>query len=165
MERISMLIIFCAIFNTQAQNNFPSTGNVEINNASLTIETASWKSSLLTLKDIHYNPDQIYHFQIESDGLKIKQDDNTNYQFKTGGNFIVNNGKVMLGIGNPLFKLHIKNPIGGAALGMERGGKLWRFDIQDSADRLYLGHSDNTALLTFHKNGNVGIGTTTHKTH
>lgn len=75
-----------------------SGGNVGINTdnpvGKLHIHTADWASSLLTFSDVHYTPAQIYHFQIESDGLKIKQDNSINYQFKSGGDFVVNNGAV-----------------------------------------------------------------------
>ncbi|WP_062057789.1 tail fiber protein [Sediminicola sp. YIK13] len=142
-----------------SQNNFPTSGDVLVKNASLFLETGGWKSSLLTLKDTHYSPNQVYHFQVESDGLKIKQDDDVNYQFKSGGDLIVRNGNLLLGSGNPLYKFHIKDPAGGAAIGLERGGKLWRFDIQYNADRLYIGHSDNGSFFTFHKEGKIGIGT------
>ncbi|MGW9686771.1 hypothetical protein [Flagellimonas sp. 2504JD1-5] len=157
-------LIFCSFillsFSLQSQNNFPSSGDVKIQNAKALIETSQWLPSLITLKDTHYSPNQVYHFQIESDGLKIKQDDNVNYQFKSGGNFIVRNGNVLLGQGTPLYKLHIKDPAGGAALGLERGGKLWRFDLENDSDRLFIGHSDNSSLFTFDKNGKFGIGTT-----
>ncbi len=143
-----------------AQNNFPTTGDASISDASLTIETSTWRSNLLTLKDTHYSPDQIYHLQIESDGLKIKQDGNINYLFKTGGDFILKNGELMLGDGSPLYKLHIKDPAGGAAIGLERGGKVWRFDLEANANRLFIGHTDNASMFTFHKNGQIGIGTT-----
>lgn len=126
----------------------------------LHIETNKWSSALLTLKDTHYSPFQEYHFQIESDGLKIKQDNTTNYQFKTGGNFIVNNGQVGIGTDKPTLKLHIKNPTGGAALGIERGGKLWRFDIQHTGNSLFLKNSSSpdNSMFTYSNNGNFGIG-------
>ncbi len=128
----------------------------------LHIETDSWLSSLITLKDTHYSPHQIYHFQVESDGLKIKQDDTINYQFKTGGDFVVNNGNLGIGTASPNLKLHIKDPDGGAAFGIERGGKLWRFDIQNTGNNLYVSNSSNPSgsKFTFTKDGRLGIGTT-----
>ncbi|KAB5483122.1 tail fiber protein [Flagellimonas hadalis] len=111
------------------------------------------------MQDTHYTPHQVYHFQIESDGLKIKQDNASNYLFKSGGDFIVRNGNVLLGQGTPLYKLHIKDPLGGAAIGLERGGKLWRLDLENNSDRLFIGHTEQSQLFTFRKNGNLGIGT------
>ena len=74
-----------------------SSGNVGVGTttpqARLHLKTPNWLSSLLTLEDTHYSG-QAYHFQIESDGLKIKQNTSINYQFKTGGDFIVNNGTI-----------------------------------------------------------------------
>ncbi len=161
MKKIGTTILSLGcLLGMRAQNDFPPSGDAKIQDANLTIETSQWRPSLLTLRDTHYNPDQVYHFQLESDGLKIKQDGEVNYQFKSGGNFIVRNGNTMLGIGSPLYKLHIKDPLGGAAIGLERGGKLWRFDLQTNSDRLFLGHSDNSSMVTFHKDGKMGIGTT-----
>jgi hypothetical protein len=60
----------------------------------LHINTDDWMSSLLTFSDTHYSPAQVYNFQIESDGLKIKQDNSINYLFKSGGDFVVNNGAI-----------------------------------------------------------------------
>jgi hypothetical protein len=73
---------------------------------------------------------------------------------------IDNEGNIGFGTTDPLFKVHIKDPVGGAALGFERGGGIWRFDVQNTGDRLYLGHSENRQFMTFEKSGNVGIGTT-----
>ncbi|BFP40638.1 hypothetical protein FGF1_14830 [Flavobacteriaceae bacterium GF1] len=161
MKTIGMTILSLGcLLGMHAQNDFPPSGDAKIQDANLTIETSLWRPSLLTLRDTHYNPDQVYHFQLESDGLKIKQDGEVNYQFKSGGNFIVRNGNTMLGMGSPLYKLHIKDPLGGAAIGLERGGKLWRFDLQTNSDRLFIGHSDNSSIVTFHKDGKMGIGTT-----
>ena len=57
-------------------------------------------------------------------------------QFKTYLNFDYDNfefeilnTKVGIGTSLPAFQLHINDPIGGAALGLERNGKLWRFDL------------------------------------
>ncbi|UOY08371.1 tail fiber protein [Muricauda sp. SCSIO 64092] len=161
MKKIGTVILSLGcLLGMNAQNDFPDSGDAKIQDANLTIETSQWRPSLLTLRDTHYNPNQVYHFQLESDGLKIKQDGEVNYQFKSGGNFIVRNGNTMLGIGSPLYKLHIKDPFGGAAIGLERGGKLWRFDLQTNSDRLFIGHSDNSSIVTFHKDGKMGIGTT-----
>ncbi|SFC66676.1 hypothetical protein SAMN04487891_1205 [Flagellimonas taeanensis] len=159
--KISILFVLILLSLTSwSQNDFPNSGDAKIQDAKMVFQTTYWLPSLITMQDTHYNPYQTYHFQIESDGLKIKQDDTVNYQFKSGGDFVVRNGNILLGQGTPLFKLHIKDPIGGAALGLERGGKFWRFDLQNNSDRLYIGHSDNSSMFTFHKNGNFGIGTT-----
>ena len=92
-----------------------NNGNVGIGTTSplgkLHIETNKWSESLLTLKDSHYSPHQVYNFQIESDGLKIKHDNIINYQFKSGGNFIVNNGKVGIGTTTPDSKLSVNGNI------------------------------------------------------
>ena len=77
-------------------------------------------------------------------------------------NKIESTGNVGVGTTNPLLSLHIKNPVGGAAFGIERGDKLWRFDIQYTGDKLYLSNSSNAnQLFTFAKEGRFGIGTTT----
>lgn len=69
-------------------------------------------------------------------------------------------GKVGIGVTNPELQLHLKDPSGGAVLGFERGGKLWRFDIAFDASKLYLGHTDNSAFFTLSDDAKVGIGTT-----
>ncbi|MCZ8215997.1 MAG: hypothetical protein O9262_07140, partial [Cyclobacteriaceae bacterium] len=58
------------------------------------IHTSNWQPSLLALSDSHYGSSMIYHFQIESDGLKIKRDNVVNYLFSTTGDFIVYNGSL-----------------------------------------------------------------------
>ena len=63
------------------------------------------------------------------------------------------NGNVGIGTDTPNFKLHIKNPVGGAALGIERGNKLWRFDIQPTGDKFWLGNTDAPSLFEFSNTG------------
>jgi uncharacterized coiled-coil protein SlyX len=71
------------------------------------------------------------------------------------------NGNLGIGTTNPLFKLHIKNPIGGAVLGIERGGKTWGVDIENTGDRLFFRHTNNPNVMTIdHRNGSINIGTT-----
>ncbi|WP_299185639.1 tail fiber protein [uncultured Aquimarina sp.] len=70
-------------------------------------------------------------------------------------------GNVGIGTTDPSSMLHIKDPAGGAALKIERGGKSWNFSIQNIGENLYLNNSDNpSTFFTFRKNGNLGIGTT-----
>src|SRR5687767_6906333 len=88
-------------------NTFPTSGDAEIKSGQLLIETSTWRDALLTFKDAHYTPYQIFKFQIESDGLKIKQDNTINYLFKSGGDFIVNNGKVGIGTYTPGNRLEV----------------------------------------------------------
>jgi hypothetical protein len=106
--------------------------------AKLHIETNKWQNSLLTLKDTHYSPHQIYHFQIESDGLKIKQNNTINYQFKTGGNFIVNNGNLGIGTTNPDEKLTVKGKIHAEEV---------RVDLQVPADYVFQKYYTGASLL------------------
>jgi len=103
MKKNLLLIILSLLsFTSWSQtNSFPATGSAQIKSGSLLIETNTWRSSLLTLKDTRYSPNQFYHFQIESDGLKIKQDEIVNYRFKSGGDFIVQNGKIGIGTNSP----------------------------------------------------------------
>jgi hypothetical protein len=115
MKKRILLIVLIGISNL-VKGQITDTGDkVGIGTTSplgkLHIETNKWSESLLTLKDSHYSPHQIYKFQIESDGLKIKQDNTINYQFKTGGNFIVNNGKVGIGTTTPDSKLSVNGNI------------------------------------------------------
>ncbi len=66
---------------------------------------------------------------------------------------IIHNGNVGIGTDNPNLKLHIKNPNGGAALGIERGDKLWRFDIQHTGNKLLLGNTDAPSFFEFDNSG------------
>ncbi|GCC50445.1 hypothetical protein SanaruYs_06600 [Chryseotalea sanaruensis] len=78
--------------------NLTTAGNLGLGlispSGKLHINTDAWVPSLLALSDTHYGPSMIYHFQIESDGLKIKKENSINYLFKTNGDFIVSNGAV-----------------------------------------------------------------------
>lgn len=68
-------------------------------------------------------------------------------------------GNVGIGTINPNLKLHIKDPIGGAALGIERGGKLWRFDIQNTGNKIWFGNTDASSLFEFDNNGAFTVST------
>ncbi|WP_299257020.1 tail fiber protein [uncultured Aquimarina sp.] len=97
-------------------------------------------------------------------GFRYNNTDNS-LTFRTNGSdnrlFINSIGNVGIGTTNPSSMLHIKDPAGGAALKIERGGKSWNFSIQNIGDNLYLNNSDNpNTFFTFRKNGNLGIGTT-----
>ncbi|WP_421876445.1 hypothetical protein [Marinoscillum sp.] len=109
MKKNLLLVILSLIsFSSWSQtNSFPPTGSAQIKSGGLLIETNTWRSSLLTLKDTRYSPNQFYHFQIESDGLKIKQDETVNYRFKSGGDFIVQNGKIGIGTNSPSSTLDV----------------------------------------------------------
>jgi hypothetical protein len=165
MKKIYLLFLsICYLIVTeqgQAQTNlFPSIGDAEIKTGKLVLETSSWRESLLTFKDTHYSPIQLYKFQIESDGLKLWQDNNVNYQFKSGGDFIVNNGKVGIGTYTPAGKLDVNHPGGQIRLsgGIVAAG-LWT----NSTDMLYLAdwNTGTKGLNINMSNGNVGIGTFT----
>ena len=215
------LVLLSFPLRSLAQNDFPTTGDAKIQNAKMVIETSQWLPSLITLRDTHYSPYQVYNFQIESDGLKIRQDDSIRFLFKSGGGFYVNDGNVEInsvayaafrvvrpnganismgvstgshqghlastgelkfltdtengdiqakmflnrqgnmGIGTttPAFRLQLSDPIGGAALGIERGGKLWRFDMASNGNKLFVGHTDAPNMVTFDNIGRLGIGT------
>ncbi len=73
--------------------------------------------SLLTLRDLRYSPNIVYNFVTESDGLQIRQDNTINYQFKAGGNFIVNNGSV--GIGTSYLSQEAKLTVAGRIYAQE----------------------------------------------
>lgn len=155
-------------------NSFPTTGNAEIKSGNLLIETNVHRSSLLTLKDTHYSSDILYKFQIESDGLKIRQDDNINYNFKSGGDFTVNNGNVGIGTTSPSSLLDIANlnAINGESV-------IFNFTLKGakSSIRSTLMHAtNNVSNLSFYTDpdgapelermritstGDVGIGTIT----
>ncbi|MEP3387832.1 MAG: hypothetical protein ABJO02_06575 [Reichenbachiella sp.] len=83
-------------------------------------------------------------------------------RFFTGGSermTIDESGNMGIGSTSPDFQIHLKDPNGGAAFGIERGGKLWRFDVTSSeANRLFIGHSDNPSVLSLTNYGSVGIG-------
>lgn len=148
-----------AIEQGQAQtNSFPAVGDTEVKTGKLLLETNIWKESLLTFKDTHYSPIQLYKFQIESDGLKLWQDNNVNYQFKSGGDFIVNNGKVGIGTYSPYGKLDINYAGGQVRLsGGTVAGGVWT----NAIDILYLAdwNTGTKGLNINMSNGNVGIGT------
>ena len=77
-------------------------------------------------------------------------------------NIKMDNGRVGVGTSSPAYLLHLKDPSGGSALGLERNGKLWRFDLDyTEAGKLYIGHTDKSNVLVLSRSGNVGIGTTT----
>jgi hypothetical protein len=174
MKKRILLIVLIGISNL-VKGQITDTGDkVGIGTTSplgkLHIETNKWSESLLTLKDSHYSPHQIYKFQIESDGLKIKQDNTINYQFKTGGNFIVNNGKVGIGTTSPLGKLHIEtNKWSESLLTLKDSHysphQIYKFQIESDGLKI---KQDNTINYQFKtggnfivNNGKVGIGTTT----
>ncbi|MBQ0735001.1 hypothetical protein [Aquimarina celericrescens] len=99
-------------------------------------------------------------------GMVIGTLDSAPINFQTGGNntrFTIDNiGNVGIGTINPNMKLHIKNPSGGAAIGIERGNKIWRFDIEDTGNKLFLSNTSNPGnlLFTYTNDGKFGIGTT-----
>ena len=120
----------------------------------------------MTLKDTHYSTDQLYKFQIESDGLKIRQDDNVNYNFKSGGDFTVNNGKIGVGTYSPNATLDV--------MGIMRSSTDQnRFiTIHSSSDgNSYINYSggstssrlgfqiDGSSKMSLMDNGSLGIGT------
>ncbi|MEO9850954.1 MAG: hypothetical protein ABJH72_22345 [Reichenbachiella sp.] len=167
MKKNLLLIVVSLIsFTSWGQtNSFPSTGNAEIKSGSLLIETSTWRSSLLTLKDTHYSPNQIYHFQIESDGLKIKQDNNANYRFKSGGDFIVQNGKIGIGTNSPSSTLDV---FGGLRTSTDQNRFL---SIHSSSDgNSYINYTgggstsklgfqiDGSSKMSLLDNGFLGIG-------
>ena len=184
-KNLLLVFIFLTSSTSWGQtNSFPSTGNAEIKSGSLLIETNTWRSSLLTLKDTHYSPDQLYKFQIESDGLKIKQDDNVNYNFKSGGDFLVRNGRVGIKTLNPKTNLDIYTADGNSAHGIvlsqgsnssnrlsgrlffENTGELSNsFSLLKSGDKLSFrgnataGSSTGSEYMVMTNSGRIGIGT------
>ena len=88
-------------------------------------------------------------------------------QFKTYLNFDYDNfefeilnTKVGIGTSSPTSQLHIKDPIGGLAVGLERNGKLWHFNLDGTqARKLYIGHTDRSNVLVLSRDGNIGVGT------
>ncbi|QKX03556.1 hypothetical protein HN014_01045 [Aquimarina sp. TRL1] len=81
------------------------------------------------------------------------------WHFDSGNVFT--QGSIGIGTTDPKFRVHIKDPVGGAAFGIERGGELWRMDIENTGDRLYMGHSKAPSVFVFdHRNGgSLNIGT------
>ena len=72
----------------------------------------------------------------------------------------MDNGRVGIGTSSPAYQLHLKDPSGGSALGLERNGKLWRFDLDyTEAGKLYISHTDKSNILVLSRDGNIGIGT------
>ncbi|MEO9803463.1 MAG: hypothetical protein ABJF04_09465 [Reichenbachiella sp.] len=186
MRKFSLsIVIILASTRLLGQNSFPANGNAEIKSGNLLIETNTWRSSLITLKDTHYSPNQEYQFQLESDGLKIRQDNVVNYNFKSGGDFIVNNGRVGIGTYFPASYLDIHTSEGNSATGVvisqgsdganRHSGRLFfqnlgelsnSFSILKAADRLSFranaqaGSSTGTEYMALSNTGYLGIGTT-----
>ena len=74
--------------------------------------------------------------------------------------FEILNTRVGIGTSSPAHQLHLKDPSGGSALGLERNGKLWRFDLDyTEAGKLYISHTDKSNVLVLSRGGNIGIGT------
>ncbi|KZS41506.1 hypothetical protein AWE51_21090 [Aquimarina aggregata] len=153
---------------TQAQITELPNGNVGIGTttpeAKVQIETDKWSPSLFTLKDTHYTPFQTYHFQIESDGLKIKQNDAIHYQFKSGGNFIVNQGNLGIGVTNPSQKLQVDALNSSIQVQLNRVGSgegKVDFGADDKGLHYWVGGYDGFGKEEFfiQTNGNIGIGT------
>lgn len=119
----------------------------------LEISTDVHSNSLLTLRDTHYSPNQIYHFQIQSDGLKIKQDNTVNYQFKSGGDFIVNNGEMGIGTYEPLAKLDIVGPATGSSYLNNPTLKVSAGSTSGRAAMWLDTQSDNATDFVFRSNG------------
>ena len=179
-----IIFLFSSLGLFAQQNSFPiPSGDAEIKTGKLLIETNSWRESLLTFRDIHYSPYQVYNFQIESDGLKIKQDNSINYQFKSGGDFLVNNGKLGIGSYSPQDPLHItanspwirlEKPSSGFEQGlafMQNSTPLFYFytdndgsnDLRihngsESASRIHLPYGNSNIYLA-QSGGSVGINT------
>ncbi len=66
-------------------------------------------------------------------------------------------GNVGIGVTSPQLRLHIKDPAGGAAYGIERGGKLWRWDIQNTGDKIWFGNSDAPNLYEYGNQGTFQV--------
>ena len=157
---LTLVILLFSNFTFSQTNIFPPTGDAEVKAGKLLLETNTWRESLLTFKDTHYAPAQVYKFQLESDGLKLWQNAIVNYQFKSGGDFIVNNGNVGIGTYQPDYKLHIKDGNGGAQLKFQRGSGTSTILQDNNANNLYI-EANSGLLLNSLGGGNVGIGTTT----
>lgn len=163
-----LLIIFSLKLNGQS-NAYPTSGNVEINTGKLLIQTNIWRDALITLSDTHYSPYQIFNFQIESDGLKLRQDNNVNYQFKSGGDFILNNGKLGIGTYTPSGKLQIETNTHLESLLTLKDthyspSQVYNFQIESDGLKI---KQDNSVNYQFRSggdfivnNGKVGIGAT-----
>ncbi len=140
-----------------------------MNNGNVGIGTTN-PDSKLRIQGNH----SLARFKTDDDGFfeiqatrSTESSKNANLKLSSQGDIILDpnafgtTGNVGIGTISPTLKLHIKDPEGGAALGIERGGKIWRFDIQHTGDNLFLRNSTGETgnVFTFTKYGKLGIGT------
>ncbi|WP_024771244.1 hypothetical protein [Aquimarina macrocephali] len=173
---LSVSFVLVSLIGTAQNNTLPTTGNVGIGTTNPIRQLHLNKSSgsiyqLLQSGSnflgiglnnaMQYGPTFVFH---ENSQLRIGKASGITSSSAT--NFVeflrINNtGNVGIGTTNPTAKLHIKDPEGGAAFNIERGGKIWNFSIQHTGNNLFLNNSDTpNTFFTFTKDGKFGIGTT-----
>jgi hypothetical protein len=114
MKKILLVLWSLLLVSTHSfsQNSFPTTGNALIKDAYLLVQSKLSNDPLLILDATQYSHSLMrfrstyyqstvgiidYDFQIESDGLKIKENGNKDYTFQKGGHFIVSRGNLLIG--------------------------------------------------------------------
>jgi|GEM_PF-1151372 hypothetical protein len=166
---MSVIVVIYLPKSVAQTNNLSVNGDVEIHAGRLLIQTTVPRNALLTFQDVRYSPHQVYNFLTQSDGLQIRQDNVLNYQFKTGGDFIVNNGRIGIGTYSPMGKLHIDKVSGSSesllTLRDLRYSPNIVYNFVTESDGLQI-RQDNTINYQFKaggnfivNNGSVGIGT------
>ncbi|WP_106794411.1 tail fiber protein [Aquimarina sp. Aq78] len=166
---LSVSFVLVSLISTAQNNTFPTTGNVGIGVTSPTspLQISSSNNDIIKLKTS--DNEWLYTTWLDNTNTRrtwmgLNSDlSSFNIKVENGTNKILfNGGNVGIGTTTPTAKLHIKDPEGGAAFNIERGGKIWNFSIQHTGNNLFLNNSDTpNTFFTFTKDGKFGIGTTT----
>ncbi|SNY99687.1 hypothetical protein [Flagellimonas pacifica] len=137
-------------YNNGKVITFGIGGNIS-NNGFLSTQGTIWAIG----NKIRFSEDRGFDYDPNTDSVYFN--DYNNGQVVT----FAHGGSVGIGTTAPSSKLHIKNPNGGAALAVERGGKSWNFSIQHTGNNLFINNSSNpSTFFTYTNTGRFGIGTT-----